>query len=106
MVFIGNLLEGLPRFPSDVGVKPRIAFARMVGTLNLVYFGGFFQNFILHEVVNVEGKFFYGAQELTTEDKHTLDFVSGTINSTMPPLVALLENRGNHVFNVLFNNIL
>jgi hypothetical protein len=50
--------------------------------------------FIMHEVVNVRGKFFYEAQ-VWQRKINTLDFVSGTINGTVPPLVAFLErNRG------------
>ena len=38
-------------------------------------------HFILHEVVNVKGKFFHEAQDLATDDKYT-GFVNGTSNCT------------------------
>ena len=47
--------------------------------------------FILHEVVNVKGKYFLRRTRIS--NGHTLDYVRGAIKSIMLPLVAFLEDR-------------
>ena len=47
--------------------------------------------FIMHEVVNVRGKFFFMKHKIWQRKINTLGFVNETINCTVSSLVAVLE---------------
>ena len=61
--------------------------------------------FILHEVVNVRGKFFT-KHKIWQRMTNTLGFVNGTTNSTVLPLVAVQGSISEkYLFNIHFNDV-